>query len=128
MLRYRGLWALTGFGYWAIEERASGSFVGDLGFAEFKRDIAPSIAGIPEMGWALTPRFHGQGYATEAALAALSWGGDRFARVDRFGGVRAVCILAPDNAPSIRVAHKAGFQPAATARFRDASSEIWGWR
>jgi RimJ/RimL family protein N-acetyltransferase len=43
ILAYRGHWALLGFGYWAIEDRVSGRFVGELGFADFKRDIQPSI-------------------------------------------------------------------------------------
>ena len=34
MLRYAGLWPLLGFGYWAIEEKASGRYTGDVGFAQ----------------------------------------------------------------------------------------------
>jgi hypothetical protein len=34
---YIGHWALMGFGYWVIEEKATGEFVGDVGFADFKR-------------------------------------------------------------------------------------------
>ena len=43
MLRYAGLWSLLGYGYWAVEERASGEFAGELGFADLKRDIEPSL-------------------------------------------------------------------------------------
>ena len=32
MLRYGGLWAMLGYGYWVIEEKASGDFVGEVGF------------------------------------------------------------------------------------------------
>ncbi len=39
MLSYAGHWSLPGFGYWAVEEAASGAFIGELGFANFKRDI-----------------------------------------------------------------------------------------
>lgn len=35
LLRYRGLWPLLGYGYWALTEKRSGRFVGDLGFADF---------------------------------------------------------------------------------------------
>src|ERR1051325_287394 len=42
-LRDAGLWSLLGFGYWAIEENATGDFVGELGFADFKRDLVPSL-------------------------------------------------------------------------------------
>ena len=50
MLAYRGLWPLLGYGYWAIREKASGRYVGDLGFADFHRVIEPSIRGVPEAG------------------------------------------------------------------------------
>ena len=39
VLRYAGHWQWMGFGFWALEEKATGSFAGDLGFAEFKREI-----------------------------------------------------------------------------------------
>jgi RimJ/RimL family protein N-acetyltransferase len=60
------------YGYWAVEEKTSGRYVGELGFADFKRDIVPSIEGMPELGWALVPQFHGKGYATEALRAAVA--------------------------------------------------------
>jgi RimJ/RimL family protein N-acetyltransferase len=73
-LRNAGLWPMLGYGYWAVEEKASGEFVGELGFADFKREIEPSLAGIPEAGWVLISRVHGRGYATEALGAAVTWG------------------------------------------------------
>src|SRR5262245_12457948 len=53
LLRYRGLWPVLGYGYWAIRETRTGRFVGDIGFADFKREITPSILGAPEAGWVL---------------------------------------------------------------------------
>lgn len=104
MLRYVGHWELLGFGYWVIAERASGRFVGEVGFADFKRDLQPSIEGVPEMGWALAAWAHGKGYATEANAAALRW-------IDeQFEGMRTVCIIDPPNVASIRVAEKCGFK------------------
>jgi RimJ/RimL family protein N-acetyltransferase len=103
LLRYRGLWSLLGFGYLAVRERASGRFVGDVGFADFHRGIEPSIDGLPEAGWVLATWAHGRGFATEALAAALRW-------LDReTEHRRAVCIMAPANAASRRVAEKAGF-------------------
>ena len=66
MLRYAGHWQWMGFGFWALEEKSTGAFAGELGFAEFKRELEPSIQGIPEIGWVLAPHAHGKGYATEA--------------------------------------------------------------
>src|SRR5262245_34593015 len=41
LLRYAGHWSLLGYGFWAIEEKTSGRFVGDVGFADFKRELEP---------------------------------------------------------------------------------------
>ena len=99
-----GHWAWLGFGYWALEEKASGEFVGELGFADFKRDIQPSLEDIPELGWALVSRAHGKGYATEAVRAAIAWGDEHF------GQRRTACIIHPENLASIHVAEKCGYQ------------------
>ena len=103
LLTYTGLWAHLGYGYWFVEERSTGRFVGEVGFADFKRDMSPSIAGTPEMGWVLQPLHHGKGYATEAVEAALEWGQNHIA------AAKTVCIISPENVASLRVAEKCGF-------------------
>jgi RimJ/RimL family protein N-acetyltransferase len=103
LLRYAGLWPLLGFGYWAVEERASGRFVGDVGFADFRREMTPSLEGAPEAGWVLAPSAHGRGLATEAVRAAVAW-------VDsHLEAPRTVCIVDPCHMASIRVAQKCGY-------------------
>ena len=52
-LRYPGHWALLGYGYWVVVEKATGGFVGEVGLADFRREMTPSFAGEPEAGWAL---------------------------------------------------------------------------
>jgi RimJ/RimL family protein N-acetyltransferase len=104
LLAYVGHWALMGFGYWVIEEQGSGDFVGEIGFADFKRDIAAAMKGSPELGFALVPRFHGRGYATECAQAALAWA-DAHLPVPR-----TVCLIDPQNAASLRVVAKCGYE------------------
>ena len=64
-LRYAGHWSLLGFGYWVVEEKATGHFAGEVGFADYKRSIEPPLS-APEIGWVLASQFHGKGYATEA--------------------------------------------------------------
>ena len=103
-LRYAGHWAMLGFGYWVAEEKGTGKFVGEVGFADYKRDIEPSLKGTPEVGWVLASQAHGKGYATEAVKAVIAWG------EDHFGAVRTACIIHPDNAASIRVAEKCGYR------------------
>jgi RimJ/RimL family protein N-acetyltransferase len=104
ILAYRGHWALLGFGYWAVEVKATGQYIGDVGFAEHKRDMQPSIEGIPELGWALVSQAHGKGYATEASRAAVGWGDGHF------GSAPTVCIIHPENRQSFRVAEKLGYK------------------
>jgi RimJ/RimL family protein N-acetyltransferase len=108
-LRYAGHWALLGFGYWAIEEKATGNFVGELGFADYKRDLRPSLNGAPEVGWVLASPAHGKGYAAEAVRATVAWGDEHIQ------SARTACVIAPENLASIRVAAKCGYcrpQPA----------------
>lgn len=104
MLASIGLWSMLGYGYWAVEEKATGRYIGDLGFADFRREIDPSLRDMLEFGWVLSPAAHGQGYASEAVAAATEWA------QRHLPDKRAVCIIAPDNLPSIRVAEKAGFR------------------
>ncbi len=112
LLQYRGLWPLLGYGYWAIREKATGRFVGDLGFADFHREIEPSIAGMPEGGWALAAWAHGKGLASEALKAALGW-------IDAQPGFdKTVCLIDPGNAASIRLAERHGYATPVTVEFR----------
>ncbi len=103
VLNYAGHWQLMDFGYWVVEEKFSGKFVGEVGFADFKREMEPSIDGVPELGWAIAPEFHGQGYATEALRSVINWGDSHFENS------RTVCIINPENLVSIKVAGKCGY-------------------
>ena len=92
----RGHWALRGFGNWAVEERATGDYVGwsGLWFPE----------GFPEreVGWGLIPSKRGRGYATEAAFRARSYA------YETLGWETAISLIASDNLRSIRVAERLG--------------------
>ena len=112
ILRHVGHWTLLGFGYWVVEEKSRAKFVGELGFAELKRGLHPSIDGMPEIGWVLTSDVHGKGYATEAAQAAIDWG------EGQFGAIRTCCIIHPENLTSIRVAEKCGYRKLRITRYR----------
>ncbi|HET9429376.1 MAG TPA: GNAT family N-acetyltransferase [Allosphingosinicella sp.] len=106
------LWTLLGYGYWAVERLEGGSMIGFMGFADFKRDMAPSIDGLPEMGWIFAPEAQGQGYCTEAVRAGLAWADETLK------GEKIVAIINPDNLPSIRVAERCGFSGRQEATYR----------
>ncbi len=112
-LRHAGLWQVLGFGFFAVDEKATGRFVGQVGFQELRREMVPSIEGTMEAGWALDPSAHGHGYAEEAMRAALAWADTRHR------GVRITCIIAPENRASLRVAGKLGFSEAARTTYQD---------
>jgi RimJ/RimL family protein N-acetyltransferase len=109
MLRGVGHWAWRGFGYWVMEEKATGNFAGEMGFSDWKREMEPSLRGVPELGWVLARRVHGKGYATESARAAIAWGDANIKAAPSPLG-RTVCIIHPEHVRSIRVAEKCGFQ------------------
>ena len=91
--------AKHGFGKWAVALRATGEVIGYCGVAmEPVHDLTPE----PELGYRLFPRFQGQGYATEAAKAALEhclW---------LVGLPRILGIVEPANVASVRVLQKLG--------------------
>jgi len=119
LLSYVGMWQLLGYGYWAVEEKESGSYIGHIGYTDFKRDIQPSLQGMLEFGWILASHAHGKGYASEAVAAMTAWSQTHFP--DR----RVVCIISPENLPSIRVAEKAGFRQWQQSVYHDSPTLIF---
>lgn len=103
LLAYCGHWALLGFGYWAVESRSSGRYIGELGFADFHRDLPQSVQGLPEIGWALAVEAHGRGYATEALHKVLDWGDTSLE------AARTICIIHRENRASVHLARKFGY-------------------
>lgn len=119
LLRYVGHWVLLGFGYWIVEHKLTGKFLGEVGFADSKRDLNPSIEGIPEIGWVLNAESHGKGYGTEAVHAAVAWGDTHL------GANKTVCIITPENAASIRVAEKCGYREFQQTTYHGQSAIIF---
>ena len=114
-----GSWSLHGYGFFLVEEKASGEYVGDAGVAEFHRAIDPSHVGVPEAGWGFAPRTWGTGIAGEAVAAALAW----FDRA--FDHPQTCCIIAAENHASARLAQRNGFRPSYIARFKGEPIDVF---
>ena len=107
-----GQWPYEGFGYWIAERRTDGAVVGQLGFADFKRAMEPSIEGQPELGYVFDRSVHGQGIAAEACTAALHWA-DANLNASSYPA-----IISPENEASIRLAERLGFRREADVTYR----------
>lgn len=63
-----GHWELRGYGMWAVERKSDGALIGRIGL--HYPEGWPAL----EVGWTLGKDYWGQGYATEAARAAMRYG------------------------------------------------------
>ncbi len=118
-LRQAGHWERLGFGYFAIEDRASATLLGEAGFQDLRRTLNPSIEGTMEAGWVLATKAHGTGVAEEAMRACLDW-------ADRtLPGKRITCIIRPDHAASLHIARKLGFGVFATSDYNGSPTLLF---
>lgn len=105
ILSNAGSWSLLGLGSWAVQQKSYDAYIGAVGFLDAQRDLDPPFGpDCLEAGWALDPGVHGRGLAGEAMRAAIAWSDSVLP--DR----KPVCMIAPDNAPSIRLAEALGFR------------------
>ena len=91
-----GHWTIRGYGFFSVEEKATGQWVGRVG------PWNPEGWPEPEVGWTIAPEFWGKGYATEAGRASI-----RYA-YDTLGWDRVVHVILKGNAQSVAVAKKLG--------------------
>ncbi|WP_208976501.1 GNAT family N-acetyltransferase [Polycladidibacter hongkongensis] len=114
LMTYAGLWALHGYGYFCVEERDSGKFVGEAGFGSFDRGLGTHFDDAPEAGWVMCSQIHGNGYGREL-LQMLCYFADEVAKFPR-----SVAMIDPHNAASLAVARRAGFKAYDKASFEDS--------
>jgi RimJ/RimL family protein N-acetyltransferase len=91
-----GLWTIEDVGTWSVEDRATGTLAGVIGY--FHPADFPEL----EIGWTVLDGFEGRGIAFEAAMAARAWG-----YAER-GLTTLVSYIDPANARSIRLAERMG--------------------
>jgi ribosomal-protein-alanine N-acetyltransferase len=117
MAFFLGHFELRGYTHWALELRRTGELVGRCG--PYFPEGWPAL----EIGWLLGREHWGNGYASEAATAALGYAW-RELRPER-----VVSLVAPGNERSARVAQKLGGRPAGTARvLRSFDVDVYEYR
>lgn len=106
-----------GFGLWAVVLSSDNTFIGFTGLSvpSFQAPFTPCV----EIGWRLSKAHWGQGYATEAAKAALDYG-------FRVAGLsEVVSFTAVPNLRSRRVMERLGMKPMGTFEHPKISEGHW---
>ncbi|MDF1792283.1 MAG: GNAT family N-acetyltransferase [Thalassobaculaceae bacterium] len=103
---FREAWR-SGFGVWAVEETASGRFLGQVGLEQLEQ------AADVEVLYAFARHAWGRGYAREATRAALAFAFDD-ARLPR-----VVAFVVPQNTASSRVLEAVGFRSIGATTYND---------
>jgi len=111
--QFLGHWQLKGYGMWALEEKASGEFVGRAGFLD-----PPDWPGF-ELGWVLGRAHWGKGFAIEAAREALRYAFEDLRRD------RVISLIRPANERSIRVAERLGSKLAGEVDLRGSKALVY---
>lgn len=117
-LRYTGHWQVRGYGYWVVEKKDSREFLGEVGFADYKRAIDPPLDGKPDAGWVFTAAAQGKGYAFEAVQSMTRWA-DSSLECES-----TVCIVQPEHLSSVGLARKAGYRQSHTAIYMGESTLV----
>jgi RimJ/RimL family protein N-acetyltransferase len=113
--RFKAHWEQHGFGLWAVEERATGRFIGRIGLMHHDDWVAsPHDA---EVGWVIARDLWGQGLASEGGAAALEFG-------KQLGLNDFISIANVDNTASQRVMAKLGLVRVGETVWRE-SPVVW---
>jgi RimJ/RimL family protein N-acetyltransferase len=107
--RFEQSFAKRGWGWFAIEQRATGQFLGVAGMAYVRFD-APFTPAV-EIGWRLARPAWGRGIATEAATAVVTFA------FDEVGLDEVVAIAVPANERSLAVMRRLGMTRDDSADF-----------
>lgn len=91
-----GHWKIRGYGFFSVESKETGEWVGRVG------PWYPEGWPEPEIGWTISPEHWGKGYATEAARASLAYA------FETLGWTRVIHVILTGNERSIAVAKKLG--------------------
>ncbi|MBL4829943.1 MAG: GNAT family N-acetyltransferase [Aliivibrio sp.] len=100
--RARDYITANGWGFWAVEVKSTGEFIGFVGLHAQEANCGIPFAPLIEVGWRLNASSWGNGYAPEAANAALEYAFTQL-NVDEIYSFTSM-----PNEPSKRVMEKIG--------------------
>ena len=115
-MRNAGSWFLYGYGALILRLHGEPEPIGNCGVFHTFRGLGEDFDDHPEAGWIVAADHVGQGFASEAMHAVLAW----FERVH--GARRIVCMIAPGNDPSLRLAARLGFTPMREVELPDGEA------
>ncbi|WP_295186560.1 GNAT family N-acetyltransferase [uncultured Brevundimonas sp.] len=118
LLRDLGQWAVDDYGSWTIRRAKDGAYLGNVSILDHRRLIEPAMTD-PELGWGLSPAFHGEGFAHEALQAALAWADAHLS------ATRTVCMISPENLASLKLAARVGYRSYATTTYKDHPVQLF---
>ena len=95
---------------YAVNVRETGETAGFVGYSPRELAWGHEL----ELGWLLLPRFHGRGYATEAARTIRSLVRER-----------VISLIRIENAPSINVARKLGMRLERDIKFVGFATHVF---
>ena len=113
VLRDIGHWQALGHGNWSMRLKTDGAYVGSVGVLNYLRDLSP-LFDAPELGWGVGGAYQGRGFAREGLDAALGWADNALK------ASRTVCMISPDNAPSLTLAGRVGYQVYCDGTYKDS--------
>lgn len=112
---YLGHWQIRGFGFFSVDEKTTGNWVGRVG-PWFPGDW-PGL----ECGWAICSEHWGRGYAPEAAIASIRWTFQQYPELPRI-----ISVIDSDNSNSQAVARKIGeHKTDEVFEFWDYKLDVW---
>ena len=105
LLRDLGQWSVAGYGAWTVRLADNGSYLGSVSILDHRRLIDPPLTD--------------PGFASEAVQAVLDWADVRLP------AARTVCMIAPENLASVRLAERVGYRPYATTTYKDSTVQLF---
>ena len=113
LMTVTGHWVMRGFGWWILEDKATGRTAGRVGIGHHLDWPEP------ELGWHLYQGFEGRGLAYEAAVAA------RNHAYEKMGFGPLISLVDRENEGSAKLARRLGAVPEGELNIRGADCVIY---